>query len=204
MGAEHRQRFLVVDDEPLVVRSLRTTLRRRGEVVAAGSLAEGRKAMASHPTWDALLTDLRLPDGSGLELAADFRRLFPNIPVLVLSGHVEGDAANAAFDLGAEIMGKPCDSARIYEFLDGCRRHVRRPPSSAPAPSDGANETLEETIARLRSLLERPSEALTRYAVGSIIARLKREPHGAGAVQAAAEALTEDLASLYRCAKVAD
>src|SRR5579883_1839536 len=102
-------------------------------------------------------------------------------------------------------MGKPCESARIYEFLDGCRRHARRPsPSSAPARSDGTGEPLDETIARLRVLLERPSEALTRYSVGSIVARLKREPHGAGAVQAAAEALAEDLASLYRFARVAE
>ncbi len=102
-------------------------------------------------------------------------------------------------------MGKPCESARIYEFLDGCRRHARRiVPSSAPAPSDGTGETLDDTISRLRSLLERPSEALTRHAVGAIIARLKRQPHGAGAVQTAAEALGEDLASLYRFAKVAE
>ncbi len=205
MGAELRQRFLVVDDEPLVVRSLESTLRRRGDVIAAASVAEARKVMANHPTWDALLADLRLPDGSGLDLIAEFRRRFPDIPAALLSGHIEGDVANAAFDLGAEVMGKPCDSARIYEFLDGCRRHARRPAlSSAPPSSDVTGEALEETIGRLRSLLERPSEALTRYAVGAIIARLKRQPHGAGAVQAAAEALGEDLASLYRFAKVAE
>jgi len=205
MGPEFRQRFLVVDDEPLMVQSLRSMLRQRGEVVAAGTLAEGRKVMTSHPTWDALVADLRLPDGSGLELIADFRRAFPNIPVLLLSGHVEGSVANAAFDLGAEVMGKPCEPARIREFIDGCRRHARRTsPSSATASSDGTGETLEETIARLRALLERPSEALTRYAVGSIIARLKREPHGARGVQMAADALAEDLPSLYRYAKVAE
>ncbi len=196
MSGAPRPRFLVVDDEPLVRRALGRMLDRRGEPVFATTALHARTLIAAEGSLDALVADLRLPDGSGIDVIAEFRRAHPDAPALLLTGHVEGPAVNAAFRLGADVLSKPVDSALIWHFLDkrwsGARDEGRE------------DATLDARIARLRRLLQRSSEALTRYAVGATIAELKLEPHGARSVLTAARALGEDLASLYRYAKVAE
>ena len=63
-----RARVLVVDDEPQIVRGLSASLRAAGEDVAsAGSAGEALDAAAIRPP-DAVILDLALPDGSGVEV----------------------------------------------------------------------------------------------------------------------------------------
>ncbi len=189
-------RFLVVDDELLVRRALGRMLGRRGEPVFAANVLEARRLIATSGSWAAIVADLRLPDGSGLDVIAHFRRVHPDAPALLLTGHVEGPAVNAAFRLGADVLSKPVDSALIWQFLE------KRGVSARDEVEEDA--TLDARIERMRHLLARSQEALTRYTIGAIIARLKREPHGARSVLTAARALGEDLPSLYRYAKVAE
>jgi PAS domain S-box-containing protein len=78
--------ILVVEDEPAAARVLEIMLQRAGyAVVAVGSLAEARRALED-TRFSALLLDLQLPDGSGLELAEEVERWPTPIPVVVLSG----------------------------------------------------------------------------------------------------------------------
>ena len=67
-------RILIVDDEPSVRDSLRRTVEREGhEVALAADLRTGRRLLAEG-AFELLLTDIRLGDGSGLDLVADARR----------------------------------------------------------------------------------------------------------------------------------
>jgi PAS domain S-box-containing protein len=78
--------ILVVEDEPAAARVLEIMLQRAGYAVAAvGSLAEARRALKSL-RFSAVLLDLQLPDGSGLELAEEVAARENPIPVIVLSG----------------------------------------------------------------------------------------------------------------------
>ncbi|MFN2564203.1 MAG: ATP-binding protein [Gemmatimonadaceae bacterium] len=89
-SAQHT--VLVVEDEPAAARVLEIMLQRAGYAVAAvGSLADARRALESlHPS--AVLLDVQLPDGSGLELAEELAARPTKIPVVVLSGR--GPAAD--------------------------------------------------------------------------------------------------------------
>ncbi len=62
-----RRRILVIDDDPLMVRSIRRILRAH-DVEEAGTLADGLAALRSREPYDLVLCDLRLPDGSGATL----------------------------------------------------------------------------------------------------------------------------------------
>ena len=79
--------LLVVDDEPLV-RELETEiLRRQGyTVLEAANAAEALRVAAATKTIHLLVTDVWMPGINGLDLARRFRKVYPKIPVLIVSG----------------------------------------------------------------------------------------------------------------------
>jgi two-component system KDP operon response regulator KdpE len=94
-------RVLVVDDEPQILRALRTSLHGAGYEVETAETAEGAlAALAANPP-DAVVLDLVLPDGSGTQVTRELRT-WSSAPVIVLS--VVGDEAEkvAALDAGAD------------------------------------------------------------------------------------------------------
>ena len=94
---------LVVDDEPQILRALQTNLRGAGyEVATAASAQEALSTAAMRPP-DAVILDLVLPDGSGVDVARELRT-WSAAPILVLS--VVGDEAEkvAALDAGADDL----------------------------------------------------------------------------------------------------
>jgi len=122
-------RVLVVDDEPQILRALRTSLRGAGyDVETAESAEAALTALAASPP-DAVVLDLVLPDGSGTEVTRELRT-WSSAPVIVLS--VVGDEAEkvAALDAGADdYVTKPFS---VEELLARLRAALRR----ADAPSD--------------------------------------------------------------------
>jgi two-component system, OmpR family, KDP operon response regulator KdpE len=129
-------RVLVVDDEPQILRALRTSLRGAGyEVVTAETAEQALTQLAVSPP-DAVILDLVLPDGRGTDIARELRT-WSNVPVIVLS--VVGDESEkvAALDAGADdYVTKPFG---IDELLARLRAALRRgDPSGEPVVEIGA------------------------------------------------------------------
>src|SRR4029453_7079576 len=103
-------RALVVDDEPDIRELLTITLERMGLGVAAvGSTGEARKLMGSE-RFDLVLTDMRLPDGNGLDLLQWIQTHRFGVPVAVITAHGNVEAAVRALKLGAvDFISKPLD-----------------------------------------------------------------------------------------------
>ncbi|MFH1022767.1 MAG: sigma-54 dependent transcriptional regulator [Planctomycetota bacterium] len=101
-------KVLLVDDEKTIRVTLGDDLRRAGhEVAVAENLREARSVLASEAV-DAVVTDLRLPDGDGLELLPDVREKSPGAEVLVITGHGSVESAVAAMKAGAaDYLLKP-------------------------------------------------------------------------------------------------
>lgn len=108
---------LIVDDEVLLLRALRRTLVRAGHhVVLATNGREALEALA-HADFDVVLSDVRMPEMDGLELARRLVRLQPHLPVLFMTGHT--DATDREL-LEVEPMGvfeKPLDEDRLLRVL---------------------------------------------------------------------------------------
>ena len=125
-----RPLVLVVDDEPQILRALQTNLRGAGYDVATATTAEEALATAAMRPPDAVVLDLVLPDGSGIDVARELRS-WSAAPILVLS--VVGDEAEkvAALDAGADdYVEKPFG---IDELLARLRALLRRAgPSTEP------------------------------------------------------------------------
>jgi two-component system KDP operon response regulator KdpE len=116
-------RILVVDDEPQILRALETNLRGAGyEVDTAATAAEARTAAAVRSP-DAVILDLVLPDGNGVDLCRELRRWTP-APVLLLSVVGEEQEKVAALDAGADdYVTKPFG---MEELLARLRAALRR------------------------------------------------------------------------------
>jgi two-component system KDP operon response regulator KdpE len=121
---------LVVDDEPQILRALQTNLRGAGYEVAVASTASEALSVAAMRPPDAVILDLVLPDGSGIEVCRELRS-WSSAPILVLS--VVGDETEkvAALDAGADdYVQKPFG---IDELLARLRALLRRAtPSGEP------------------------------------------------------------------------
>lgn len=118
-----KQRVLVVDDEPQILRALQTNLRGAGYEVETAASAEQALAAAALKPPDAVIVDLVLPDRSGTEVCRELRR-WSSAPILVLSVVGEEREKVAALDAGADdYVEKPFG---IDELLARLRAALRR------------------------------------------------------------------------------
>lgn len=112
-----RRHLLVVDDEPHIGLLLRPHLEQLGyRVTLARTLAEARAALGNRTTsLDALLLDLHLPDGSGLDLLRELRggAATRALPVMVLTAEGEDRILSEAEDLGASLLTKPFSPSKL-------------------------------------------------------------------------------------------
>jgi two-component system KDP operon response regulator KdpE len=120
-----RPLVLVVEDEPQMRRFLRASLGAEGyRVLEAWSVADGvRQVTAEHP--DAVLLDLGLPDGDGLELVRKVRE-WSSVPVIVVSARGREEEKVAALDAGADdYLPKPFGTKELLARLRVALRHAR-------------------------------------------------------------------------------
>ena len=112
MGLAMPRRVLVVDDETDFLASYERLLRREGyEVATATSRATGLAALAGEPPH-LLISDLRLPDGDGLDVVRAARGARDPVPVIVVTGHPSDEVRRAALAAGATtLLAKPFAAA---------------------------------------------------------------------------------------------
>ncbi len=107
-----RENVLVVDDEPDIRELLEIALTRMGlNVTTAEDLATARRALNdSAADFSFCLTDMRLPDGNGLDLVEEISDLHPDLPTAVITAHGKVEDAVDALKLGAfDFVSKPVD-----------------------------------------------------------------------------------------------
>jgi len=122
----------VIDDEPQILRFLRTSLTANGfEVVEARSVADGRR-MADSEKPDLIILDLGLPDGDGKEVLRHVRAR-DETPVLVLSARDREAEKVEALDQGADdYVNKPFGVEELTARLRAALRHRLRQQGEAP------------------------------------------------------------------------
>ena len=109
---------LVVDDEPDLVELVSLTLSRMNlDTASAGDLAGARELLKTRH-FDLCLTDMRLPDGDGLDLVAWIQENKALVPVAVISAHGNVESAVRALKLGAfDFVSKPLDLGVLRKLV---------------------------------------------------------------------------------------
>jgi two-component system response regulator PilR (NtrC family) len=128
---------LVVDDEPHICELLSITLQRMDITThICADLATARQALGKD-AYDLCLTDMRLPDGDGLELVEWIQREAPGTPVAVITAHGSVEAAVRALKLGAfDFVSKPLDLNDLRKLVTAALRLKRSLPGARGAAAD--------------------------------------------------------------------
>ncbi|HXW09926.1 MAG TPA: response regulator, partial [Steroidobacteraceae bacterium] len=113
-----RPRALVVDDEPDIRDLLSMTLRRmQVDVETASDRASAIRRLGSE-RFDLVLTDMRLPDGDGLDIVQWIQQQRPGVPVAVITAHGNVETAVRALKLGAfDFISKPLDLVALRKMI---------------------------------------------------------------------------------------
>lgn len=113
MRATQPLRILVVDDEPTVVAIVHRFLEEAGyEVLLALSAIEALQVLLMvRPMVDAIVTDIRMPEMDGGELAATLRQAHPDLPILFMSG-VPGSSK-----VGSPLLEKPFTKVQLLTAI---------------------------------------------------------------------------------------
>lgn len=147
---------LVIDDEPDICELLTLTLGRMGiETTTAEDVAGAKKALRAQ-RFDLCLTDMRLPDGDGLELVSWMQEHAAGIPVAVITAHGNVETAVQALKLGAfDFLSKPLDLKNLRTIIEnalkltppGDNRDAKRLIGNSPA------------LAELREMIDKVSRS---------------------------------------------
>ncbi len=114
---------LVIDDEPDICELLTLTLSRMNvRTKAAEDVASAKTLLGKHP-FDICLTDMRLPDGDGLDLVEWMQTHAPGVPVAVITAHGNVETAVQALKLGAfDFISKPLDLGNLRNIIENALR----------------------------------------------------------------------------------
>lgn len=157
MAPDNKPLALIVDDEPAICELLQLTLERMDvNAITAGTLAEARTAMQSRPV-DLCLTDMQMPDGSGLELVAYMQQHMAQVPVAVITAHGNMETAVQALKHGAfDFVSKPLDIIYLRKMVTTALklRENREPSASARGMTRlfGQSQAIEQVRAMAAKL----------------------------------------------------
>ena len=157
--------LLVIDDEPNIAFSLEECLTSTSlRVISATTARAGLEAVRQHRP-DVVLLDIRLPDGSGLDVYSQIRAIDARLPVIMNTAYAKTETAIEAMRLGAfDYLVKPVQLAKIKEVLARALEvsRLNRVPAVLP-DSEPANEEADSIVGASQPMQE-VYEAIGRIA----------------------------------------
>ncbi len=172
-------RILIVDDQEIMRDSLAQILVREGhEVIAAG---DGRSAIArlnSTTRFDLVVSDLKMPRMTGLELLAEVKKFRSDLPVVLMTAFATVQTAVEAMKQGAyDYIQKPFDGDEIKLLVDRTLEHNRlikenavlrsMTEISAPRPLIGSSEAMVEIRRKIDLVAKSSATVLIRGESGT-------------------------------------
>jgi two-component system response regulator PilR (NtrC family) len=145
MSGESQRKLLVIDDEPDLLTLYELTLLREGyQVDSAGTVAEGWARLAE-TGYDAVITDMRLPDGNGLDLLRQLEASGRRERVIVITAYGSAESAVEALKAGAfDFLTKPVDLRQFRAVVAGAIGEVEAAPPTRAA-GRGAEQRSDRT-----------------------------------------------------------
>ena len=133
--------ILLVEDDVVFSKMLSRFLERNGyDVIGCYSLEEAEKNLT--PAIKMIFTDLRLPDGDGINFLKQVKDIFPNLPVVVMTSYAEVSTAVEAMKLGAfDYISKPFQQEDVLNVIKNAQNTV----FSTPKPETETAAPLSKT-----------------------------------------------------------
>jgi DNA-binding NtrC family response regulator len=124
---QERIKLLFVDDEKAYVNVLSNRLIKRNiEVEKAYSGSEGIQALRKQD-FDVAILDLKMEDMDGIEVLKIFKKMYPQMEVIMLTGHGSEKAAREGIQYGAfDYLTKPCELEELLQKIREAVQHRRQ------------------------------------------------------------------------------
>lgn len=114
----NKAQALIIDDEADIRELLEITLNRMDIETKTAENLSGAHALLKEQNFNLCLTDMRLPDGDGLDLLTAIQVEFPQLPVIVITAHGSAEAAVKAMKQGAfDFLSKPVDLKVLRQLI---------------------------------------------------------------------------------------
>ncbi|EXJ10593.1 sigma-54-dependent transcriptional regulator [Nitrincola nitratireducens] len=150
---------LIVDDEPDILELIDITLSRMGvQCLLAETLAQANQILKeeAHRSLRLCLTDMRLPDGSGMELIRTIQAHYPSLPVAMITAHGNMTCAIEALKAGAfDFLNKPVDIKTLRELVTSALRLTLEKPAKVTTFSQHPLLGVSEPIEQVRRMIDK-------------------------------------------------
>ena len=145
-----QHQVLVVDDEPDIRELLDLTLTRMGLIVTtAEDLTVARRALGEQ-NFSFCLTDMRLPDGNGLDLVREIARDHPELPAAVITAHGRVEDAVTALKIGAfDFVSKPVDLSILRKLVSTALKLRKEEPTPVDTDTDDESPFVDDAMEKL-------------------------------------------------------
>jgi two-component system response regulator PilR (NtrC family) len=148
-----RPTCLIVDDETDIRELLVLTLERMGISTDSAADVDDAKFLLSQRRYALCLTDMRLPDGNGLDLVKHINNNYPGLPVAVITAYGSADNAVSALKAGAfDYLSKPISLNQLRPLVQSA---LRLPTPQTPSASNPAMIGESSAMVQVRSLIEK-------------------------------------------------
>lgn len=151
-------RVLIVDDEPDIRELLEITLGRMSLNTSSAADLESARALLSSQSFNLCLTDMRLPDGDGLELVKYIQKEHSRLPVAVITAHGTTESAVQALKNGAfDYVSKPVNLQKLRDLVNSALRLPQTEGTGGAAKSEGdeqAGPAITGQSAKVKELRE--------------------------------------------------
>ena len=161
-------RIAVIDDDEAVLDSLRLYFARQNiETACFASAKEFLSAMEGGQRFDCIVSDVRMPGMSGLDLVHRLKSGGLLTPVVLITGHGDVDMAVAAIKVGAfDFIEKPFDEARLLASIKNAIEKNQQPEIDA-AELEKLRSRFDTLSARQRQVMELAVAGLSNKEIGS-------------------------------------
>ena len=150
-----QKRALIIDDEPDIRELLEITLgRMQIDTHSAANVTQAKQLLAQH-SYDLCLTDMRLPDGTGLEIGDFIQQHQPQLPVAVITAHGSIDTAIESMKAGAfDFISKPVDLSTLRKLVNTAIESSQLIPQPIPklTPIIGESKAIQDLIRSIEKL----------------------------------------------------
>ena len=121
-------RILLVDDMPMVRKTIGRLLRSEGHDVLDAADVQEAQSHLNEAVFDLALCDIWMPGGSGLDLMRRMKDIYPGVPVIIMSGGgpqapLEYSLAVAETDGAAAVLVKPFEDEQLLRAVDNILAH---------------------------------------------------------------------------------
>jgi DNA-binding NtrC family response regulator len=169
-------RILLIEDDPGTASALKRVLQAEGYVMELVERGDDGLALAKSQSFDLVLTDLKLPGVSGMDLAIQLRAAKPKLPIVIITAHGTTDTAIEATKIGAyEYLIKPFEVDDLIDVVAAAVAHARlmsEPVEMGEAGSAhfaiiGKSRVMQSIYKEIGRVAATPATVLIRGATGT-------------------------------------